>query len=102
MELSFNTGDIIYVYGDMDDDGFYLGELRGLRALVPSNFLTEAPPDYDPSQPQSMGRHPGTASGGTGGSKRLSSADAVNQAKAAVERARDAAYYSRFAFLPCN
>lgn len=51
VELSFQTGDIIYVYGDMDDDGFYLGELRGQRGLVPSNFLTDAPPDYDPSQP---------------------------------------------------
>lgn len=49
VELSFGTGDIIYVYGDMDDDGFYLGELRGQRGLVPSNFLTEAPPDYDPA-----------------------------------------------------
>jgi hypothetical protein len=37
---------------DMDDDGFYLGELRSQRGLVPSNFLTEAPPDYDPSQPR--------------------------------------------------
>ena len=33
VELSFQTGDIIYVYGDMDDDGFYLGELRGQRGL---------------------------------------------------------------------
>lgn len=43
VELSFQTGDIIYVYGDMDDDGFYMGELRGTRGLVPSNFLQEAP-----------------------------------------------------------
>lgn len=47
MELSFVTGDVIYVYGDMDDDGFYMGELNGVRGLVPSNFLTEAPPDYE-------------------------------------------------------
>ena len=33
VEHSFQTGDIIYVYGDMDDDGFYLGELRGQRGL---------------------------------------------------------------------
>lgn len=46
MELSFQTGDIIYVYGDMDDDGFYYGELRGQRGLVPSNFLQDAPQDY--------------------------------------------------------
>ena len=56
VELSFQTGDIIY--GHMDDDGFYLGELRGQRVLVPSNFLTEAPPDYDPSQPRHK-RQPG-------------------------------------------
>ena len=31
----------------MDDDGFYMGELNGVRGLVPSNFLTEAPPDYE-------------------------------------------------------
>eukprot|EP00095_Tigriopus_kingsejongensis_P007068 maker-scaffold1121_size61474-snap-gene-0.20 protein:Tk07068 transcript:maker-scaffold1121_size61474-snap-gene-0.20-mRNA-1 annotation:"peripheral-type benzodiazepine receptor-associated protein 1-like isoform x1" len=42
VELSFKTGDIIYVYGEMDDDGFYLAELRGQRGLVPSNFLTDA------------------------------------------------------------
>lgn len=41
MEIQFNTGDIIYVYGDMDEDGFYMGELNGVRGLVPSNFLSE-------------------------------------------------------------
>ena len=43
VELSFRTGDVIVVYGDMDDDGFYMAELRGQRGLVPSNFLTDAP-----------------------------------------------------------
>jgi len=42
MELCFSTGNVIYVYGDMDEDGFYMGELNGVRGLVPSNFLTEA------------------------------------------------------------
>lgn len=46
MELSFQTGDIIEVFGDMDDDGFFMGELNGVRGLVPSNFLTEAPHEY--------------------------------------------------------
>jgi len=32
-------GEIINVIGEMDDDGFYLGELNGRRGLVPSNFL---------------------------------------------------------------
>jgi len=47
VELSFLTGEIIYVYGDKDDDGFYMGELNGVRGLVPSNFLTEAPAEYE-------------------------------------------------------
>jgi RIMS-binding protein 2 len=42
VELSFQTGQIILVYGDMDEDGFYMGELDGIRGLVPSNFLTDA------------------------------------------------------------
>uniref|UniRef100_A0A8D9EKR2 RIMS-binding protein 2 n=1 Tax=Cacopsylla melanoneura TaxID=428564 RepID=A0A8D9EKR2_9HEMI len=50
LELSFRTGDIIYVYGGMDDDGFYMGELGGHRGLVPSNFLVEAP-DYGEPPP---------------------------------------------------
>ena len=46
VELSFRTGDVLLVYGDMDDDGFYMGELNGRRGLVPSNFLTDVPPGY--------------------------------------------------------
>lgn len=38
------AGQIILVYGDMDEDGFYMGELDGIRGLVPSNFLQEADP----------------------------------------------------------
>ncbi len=46
VELSFRTGDVISVFGDMDDDGFYMGEHgnTGRRGLVPSNFLTDVPP----------------------------------------------------------
>jgi len=44
MELAFNTGDIVYVYGDMDEDGFFMGEINGVRGLVPSNFLSETAP----------------------------------------------------------
>ncbi|KAI9559005.1 hypothetical protein GHT06_015794 [Daphnia sinensis] len=84
VELSFQTGDIIYVYGDMDDDGFYLGELRGQRGLVPSNFLTEAPPDYDPSQPRHKRQQQSSniidKSGGGGG-------------QAMQDRGRDSSYY---------
>jgi hypothetical protein len=35
--------DVITVFGEMDDDGFYLGELNGTRGLVPSNFLQDIP-----------------------------------------------------------
>ncbi|XP_015793145.2 uncharacterized protein LOC107369685 isoform X2 [Tetranychus urticae] len=42
MELAFHAGDHIYVFGDLDEDGFYMGELNGNRGLVPSNFLTDA------------------------------------------------------------
>ncbi|XP_056414538.1 peripheral-type benzodiazepine receptor-associated protein 1 isoform X2 [Hyla sarda] len=38
-ELSFTAGDVITVFGPMDEDGFYYGELNGQRGLVPSNYL---------------------------------------------------------------
>ncbi|XP_071945294.1 uncharacterized protein [Antedon mediterranea] len=41
-ELTFQQGDFITVYGEMDEDGFFMGELNGERGLVPSNFLEEA------------------------------------------------------------
>ena len=47
VELSFRTGDVIIIYGDMDDDGFFMGELNGGRGLVPSNFLTDIPHGMD-------------------------------------------------------
>lgn len=56
-ELPFRAGDVITVFGSMDDDGFYYGELNGQRGLVPSNFL-EGPrpevgsPDGEPATPQ--------------------------------------------------
>ncbi|KAI5725005.1 hypothetical protein M8J77_010009 [Diaphorina citri] len=83
LELSFRTGDIIYVFGGMDDDGFYMGELGGHRGLVPSNFLVEAPDYGDPPPGHGPGARgpplppregvpaargsPGTGPGGPGG-----------------------------------
>ncbi|EFN68490.1 Peripheral-type benzodiazepine receptor-associated protein 1 [Camponotus floridanus] len=64
VELTFQTGNEIYVYGDMDDDGFYMGELNGVRGLVPSNFLTEAPGQNQGQPP--LGRRPGGQSQGPG------------------------------------
>lgn len=39
IELPFKTGEIITVIGEMDEDGFFMAELKGKRGLVPSNFL---------------------------------------------------------------
>ncbi|XP_051956486.1 RIMS-binding protein 2 isoform X2 [Xyrauchen texanus] len=46
-ELTFCAGDIVAVFGDIDEDGFYHGELNGHRGLVPSNFLEEVPDDVE-------------------------------------------------------
>ncbi|XP_033039535.1 peripheral-type benzodiazepine receptor-associated protein 1 isoform X9 [Trachypithecus francoisi] len=56
-ELPFRAGDVITVFGGMDDDGFYYGELHGQRGLVPSNFLEGPGPeagglDREPRTPQ--------------------------------------------------
>jgi hypothetical protein len=41
-ELSFHSGDIIYIHGNLRDDGFYSGELvNGKKGLVSSNYLKE-------------------------------------------------------------
>uniref|UniRef100_A0A0N5AZN5 SH3 domain-containing protein n=1 Tax=Syphacia muris TaxID=451379 RepID=A0A0N5AZN5_9BILA len=62
VELSFHAGDVITTYGEMDDDGFYWGELNGSQGLVPSNFLspvaqstmqpTKFPPEQSPQPVQ--------------------------------------------------
>nr|XP_031323923.1 peripheral-type benzodiazepine receptor-associated protein 1 isoform X7 [Camelus dromedarius] len=60
-ELPFRAGDVITVFGGMDDDGFYYGELNGQRGLVPSNFLEGPEPeaggsDREPGTPQAEGQ----------------------------------------------
>lgn len=70
VELSFKTGEIITIYGDMDDDGFYMGEVSGRRGLVPSNFLTDIPSGFDPkngfrqTQPRVLGQQRVPPAGG--------------------------------------
>ena len=70
VELSFKTGEIIMIYGDMDDDGFYMGELNARRGLVPSNFLTDIPSGLDPkngfrqTQPRVLGQQRVPPAGG--------------------------------------
>ncbi|XP_010221808.1 PREDICTED: peripheral-type benzodiazepine receptor-associated protein 1, partial [Tinamus guttatus] len=45
-ELPLIAGEYIYVYGDMDEDGFFEGELMdGRRGLVPSNFVERVSDD---------------------------------------------------------
>ncbi|KAG8450640.1 hypothetical protein GDO86_003060 [Hymenochirus boettgeri] len=45
-ELPLTAGEYIYIYGDMDEDGFYEGELMdGRRGLVPSNFVERVSDD---------------------------------------------------------
>ncbi|KAM7391644.1 hypothetical protein PAMP_022320 [Pampus punctatissimus] len=46
-ELTFGAGDVITVFGEIDEDGFYYGELNGHKGLVPSNFLEEVPDDVE-------------------------------------------------------
>ena len=63
VELAFRTGEILTIFGDMDDDGFFMGELGGRRGLVPSNFLTDLPPGYRASQgPRVLGQQRVSAS----------------------------------------
>uniref|UniRef100_A0A667ZQH7 TSPO associated protein 1 n=1 Tax=Myripristis murdjan TaxID=586833 RepID=A0A667ZQH7_9TELE len=55
VELPLTAGEYIYVYGDMDDDGFYEGELMdGRRGLVPSNFVERQPPQCQPPLAKSI------------------------------------------------
>ena len=35
------------MYGDIDEAGFFEGEINGVRGLVPSNFLSEITDDYN-------------------------------------------------------
>ncbi len=67
VELAFSTGDLVTVYGEMDDDGFFVGELKGKRGLVPSNFLTDVPPGYDAKQLARIINGGGSGPGGPGG-----------------------------------
>ncbi|XP_029778666.1 RIMS-binding protein 3B-like [Suricata suricatta] len=67
-ELPLTAGDYVYIWGDMDEDGFYEGELEdGRQGLVPSNLVEQIPdsdilgcsppkaPDFGPTR--LLGRH---------------------------------------------
>ncbi|XP_003419350.2 RIMS-binding protein 3C-like [Loxodonta africana] len=69
-ELPLTAGNYLYIFGDMDEDGFYKGELEdGPQGLVPSNLVEQVPnsdildclpsksPNLDPiSLPAGQGR----------------------------------------------
>ncbi|XP_052419537.1 RIMS-binding protein 2 [Carassius gibelio] len=57
-ELTFCAGDVITVFGEIDEDGFYYGELNGHKGLVPSNFLEEVPDDVEVYLTKTPSRHP--------------------------------------------
>lgn len=86
VELSFKTGEVILVYGDMDEDGFYMGELDGVRGLVPSNFLTEATEQYSDVNKKHQNFVPG-ATGSVAGAQRTIG-DPAAAAAAAANRNR--------------
>lgn len=44
LELAFQAGERINVYGEERPDGFYFGEINGSRGLVPCFFIQEVPP----------------------------------------------------------
>ena len=41
LELKIEEGQIIFVYGDVGEDGYYFAELKGKRGVVPSNMVDE-------------------------------------------------------------
>ncbi|XP_040010691.1 RIMS-binding protein 2 isoform X3 [Xiphias gladius] len=57
-ELTFCAGDVITVFGEIDEDGFYYGELNGHKGLVPSNFLEEVPDDVEVFLTETPSRFP--------------------------------------------
>ncbi|XP_054851837.1 RIMS-binding protein 3C-like [Eublepharis macularius] len=58
-ELPLTAGEYVYIYGEMDEDGFYKGELMdGRRGIVPSNLVEEVPGNdlisFIPSEPSEI------------------------------------------------
>ncbi|XP_066466070.1 peripheral-type benzodiazepine receptor-associated protein 1-like [Tiliqua scincoides] len=62
VELPLTAGEYVYIYGEMDEDGFYKGELMdGRRGLVPSNLVEEVSGNslinFAAPEPSAMPRH---------------------------------------------
>lgn len=59
LELPLVAGQYVYVFGDVDEDGWYVGELSdGTRGFVPSNLVEEV---SDDGQPDDTGVCPETS-----------------------------------------
>ncbi|XP_028566166.2 peripheral-type benzodiazepine receptor-associated protein 1-like [Podarcis muralis] len=61
-ELPLTAGEYVYIYGEMDEDGFYEGELMdGRRGLIPSNLVEEVSGNdlisFAPSEPNDVSYH---------------------------------------------
>uniref|UniRef100_A0A4W6FKH7 RIMS-binding protein 2 n=1 Tax=Lates calcarifer TaxID=8187 RepID=A0A4W6FKH7_LATCA len=73
-ELPLVAGKYLYVYGTMDEDGFYEGELLdGQRGLVPSNFVDFVQDEETPSvqHRDTVAKEPGYLNHSSLGSQRL-------------------------------
>ncbi|XP_042738569.1 peripheral-type benzodiazepine receptor-associated protein 1-like [Lagopus leucura] len=55
-ELPLTAGQYVYIFGDVDEDGWFLGELTdGTRGLVPSNLVEEvSDDDLDTTMPPEL------------------------------------------------
>ena len=49
-ELAFHAGDVLQVYGEERQDGFYHGERQGQRGLVPACFVQPVSQPATPAQ----------------------------------------------------
>lgn len=49
-ELGLKEGQVLKVFGDVGEDGFFMAELNGKRGLVPSNFIEELPVEGEGAQ----------------------------------------------------
>ena len=65
-ELSFKSGASISIYGDVQEDGFYIGEQNGEMGFVPSNFVEPSDHIKPPQSPQPL-----DTSGGSKGASPL-------------------------------
>ncbi|KAF7669159.1 hypothetical protein LDENG_00236050 [Lucifuga dentata] len=71
-ELPLVAGKYLYVYGTMDEDGFYEGELLdGQQGLVPSNFVEFVQDEAPCVQNRDMAKEPGYLNHSSLGPQRL-------------------------------